>query len=224
MKDITIVINARVQSTRVPKKIIRPFADTTLLDLALQKLEKINCEHKFLAACEPEIMDIYSKYDDSIGILPRTKESVLPNKHKVDFRIAFKHYELVKTPYILSMNACFPFSSTQTIDEAIAFFITNKSKTLTSVKKTTNIFFDKNLKPINLIHPYNVSSQWNDPVFEMAHMFHIFDKDVFMSTGIFWDYSPNNPDFFEIDNRESYDIDELFQFEMGEALYKGGWR
>ena len=38
MNDVCFIIQARLNSTRVPRKMIEPFSDTTLMDLGIQKV------------------------------------------------------------------------------------------------------------------------------------------------------------------------------------------
>ena len=40
IKDICILVQARLDSQRVPGKMLRPFADTTLVDILFEKLKK----------------------------------------------------------------------------------------------------------------------------------------------------------------------------------------
>ena len=37
IEDVAILIQARLSSTRIPKKMIRPFADSTLVDILFKK-------------------------------------------------------------------------------------------------------------------------------------------------------------------------------------------
>ena len=41
-KDISLVIQARLGSQRVPKKMLRPFAETTLVDILLKKVSNLD--------------------------------------------------------------------------------------------------------------------------------------------------------------------------------------
>ena len=40
LNEILFIVQARVNSERAPKKIIRPFAGTNLFDIALKKIKK----------------------------------------------------------------------------------------------------------------------------------------------------------------------------------------
>ncbi|MFA6088654.1 MAG: hypothetical protein WC755_02205 [Candidatus Woesearchaeota archaeon] len=221
INDISMVINARVGSTRTHHKLIRPFyKNNTLLDLALLKLSKLDMENKFLAiAEEKELLDIYGKYKNSdIQILHRKKESV--ESYLADQKIIFEHYKCIKTPFIMSINPCSPFTSIKTYKNAINYFVENEYiKTLTSVKIRKNIFLNNKFEPIN-VKGNLVDTQFNDIVYEFAHLFHIFDKEYFEKTGTFWDYTCNNPGYFLVDDQlELLDIDEENEFLMISSIY-----
>ena len=97
MKTISIVINARVESSRVDRKMIRPFGGSTLLDVALSKLSKIEDINVYLAAAEDEIFSIHKKYNN-INLLKRSLESV--SKGWKPHCVTFAHYNNIKTTHI----------------------------------------------------------------------------------------------------------------------------
>ena len=220
-RNVSVVINSRVASVRLPEKLIKSFHGTTLIEIALKKLAGLKVKNKYLATRDKEILDIYEKYNKDIDLLPRTPESVAIVPGPCDFKTVYAHYGLIQTDYIMSLNACQPFWSPLTIQSAVEYFQNNVDvKTLTSARKSTNIFFDSKQIPINLVDRFNVSTKWNDPIFEMAHMFHIFDKSVYLETGNFWDYSDNNPKLFEVPRIESFDVDNQSDFDFCLNMYK----
>lgn len=216
--DIGIVMNARVNSVRLPRKMIRPFAGTTLLDIALDKLSKIRHAKKYFAANEPEILSVFSKYEDrGIKLIARSEEST--REGVVSYDVAFSHYANIPDRYILLFNGCHPFVNPSVYEDAIDHFVKNvEMKTLTSVVKTYNLFFDDCFTCINNIG-CGASSQRNRAVYEMAHVFHIFDRLHFVNTGDFWDYSQGNPAVFPVSRKCSLDIDDELDFQMCEGLY-----
>lgn len=219
MKNTSLVINARVRSTRIENKMLRPFGDTCLLNIALDKLSRIQGFPKYLAAADPEIISIYQdKYSTSIDFLKRDMSAVLPKKDISRQDLTFAHYKNIDTPFIMTINACCPFFSEARIVEALDFFLNHEIQTMTTVKKNANIFFDNN-HPINA-NGFVVASHGNRPLHEMAHVFHIFDKEFFLNKGYFWDYSVGNPFLFEVSKEESLDIDEQFDFDLCESIYK----
>ena len=64
--DICIVIQARLSSERVPYKMLKPFAGTTLLDISLEKitqLKSIDFKNQFyLSAYENELKEVATKH------------------------------------------------------------------------------------------------------------------------------------------------------------------
>lgn len=223
MRDVSIVINARLNSTRLPQKLIRPFADTTIIDLALERLDKIDSPYKFIATRDDEIIQKVSRFEDRIKVLARTEESVKPNTEKVSLTTIFNHYSLVPTKYVMIMNPCFPFARVSTIEKALEYFKKSDCKTMTAVIKSGNIFFDDNKKPINL-DGNNASTQWNRDVYEMAHLFHIIDRDYFFENEFYWKHEKSDPEFYEVEREECYDVDTPNEFTVCECLYRAGYK
>ena len=216
--NYSVVINARLESKRLPRKLVRPFAGTTLLDIALTKLSRISCTNKYFAAHEEEeeLMAIYKKYEDRIRFLPRSHKSVVQGKKHQG--VTFEHYRDMPTQYIMSLNPCAPMVAVNTLFDALSAFDNGNMRTMTSVTTEDNIFFDEN--GVLNAESYDVSTQGNRPIYRMAHLFHIFDKEFFIQNGYFWDYSHNNPSLYVVRTSESADIDYLEDFQYCEWLYE----
>ena len=75
IKNIAFLVQARLNSERIPKKMIKPFNGTTLTDLILQKLTNSSIPNSqiYLAAHESELIKIAKKYP--INIFKRSYES-----------------------------------------------------------------------------------------------------------------------------------------------------
>lgn len=62
MKSLTCVVQARISGrTRLPGKMIRPFAGTNLVQILLESLvstDNLALDKFYLSACEKEIIDI----------------------------------------------------------------------------------------------------------------------------------------------------------------------
>lgn len=222
MREIAIVINARVSSTRMPQKLIRPFAHTTLIDIALYKLSQIPVQQKYLAAGDEEIISIYNKYSDNINLLLRKPDAVAKGEHS--HTVSFAHYADIPTEYILIMNPCMPFTKISTYMNAIDHFKSNSDiQTMTSIISDHNIYFNHNNEIINLIDKNHISTRNTHPIKRMAHIVHIINKQTFLDTGHFWAYQTNDPFFFEVDKDECFDIDDESDFKICETLYASGY-
>ena len=76
LHDIAFIVQARLNSQRVPQKMIRPFAGTTLFDIILNKLIRsqiIPRYNIFASVYEPELQGIAEKKD--LNIYLRSHES-----------------------------------------------------------------------------------------------------------------------------------------------------
>lgn len=218
MRKIAAVINARLQSTRVPNKVIRPFGDTTLLDIALKKLIDINADEKYLAACEDDILKIYEPYKKDIDLLLRKPESV--KKGENPHTVSFEHYSQTKSKWIFIINLCLPFTKVDMYNEAILKFKNDTSiRSATSAIKENNIYFDSEFQPINLRDKDFISSRNTYPIYKMANAYHIINRDYFFKTGKLWDYSDNNPLFIEVNNFDCLDVDTQSEFDFCEKLW-----
>lgn len=218
-KDISIIVNARVESTRISRKLVRPFSNTTLLEIALSKLTKLSDYRCFLACADDEIISLYNEKfaKTNISLIVRSKESV--QKGFNDYRVAFGHYKELPTRFFMWMNPCSPFVDIATYNTAIKFFQDNKDiMTMTSVKSSENVFMDDKFSTIN-IEGKEIRSVKNKKVYEMSHLFHFFDKEYFLRTASFWDYEKGNPYFYEVPREQSFDVDDPIDFVVAEALY-----
>ena len=78
IQDICLVVQARLSSQRVPNKMLRPFAGTTLIDILFEKLKKssiIPKENIYLSSYEKELKEVANKH--GINVFNRSKESSL---------------------------------------------------------------------------------------------------------------------------------------------------
>jgi CMP-N-acetylneuraminic acid synthetase len=69
IKDICFILQSRINSKRLPKKIIREFAGTTLFNIAIEKLvnsELIPNENIYCSLYDEELKDIAKDYPVNI--------------------------------------------------------------------------------------------------------------------------------------------------------------
>ena len=141
MKELTCVISARLGSTRTPRKMVRPFAGSSLLEVLLRKLQRVrNLEpgRLWLSAYEDEIRAVGEKV--GVKIYRRTYESTLePNTCDVIYRYAWD----IPSEYFMVVNGCNPLVSVETIERAIDEFQRNDCRSLFTVLERRNFFFDK---------------------------------------------------------------------------------
>lgn len=219
MRDVAVVINARLASSRCPRKLVRRFGDSTLLDIALEKLSLIECNEKYLAAGDEEIINLFKKANHpNIQVLHRNKDSVAPGEHS--HRVSFRHYADVKSSFIMIMNPCMPFTQLDTYNNAIKFFQSNKDiLTMTSCKTFKDVFFNSNGEVITLTDKNHISTVTADKMHKMAHLFHIINRETFCESGILWKYEVNDPYLYEVPEHQCFDVDTEDDFIFCSRIY-----
>lgn len=225
MRDIDIVVNVRLASSRCPRKILRHFAGTNLLDITIDKLLTIRgAKNKYIAVGDEEILKhINIRQTPEISVLIRDQAAVAGGEHH--HSVSFAHYKNTNSRYILILNPCLPFVSPATFDRAIRHFQNNEHiKTLTSVIKYKDIFMNDKNDVISLPNKHHVSTTTAIPFYKMAHAFHIVDRETFLANGKFWAYEANDPEMMEVNHYECFDIDTEDDFRFCEHLYNSGWR
>jgi len=80
IEDICFVINARLGSSRLPGKMLKPFAGTSLFELAIDKIisSKFPQEQLYLSLFDKPLKDIAS--EKGINIYHRSAQSVLADR------------------------------------------------------------------------------------------------------------------------------------------------
>ena len=218
MKSVSVVINARLGSTRVKDKLVRPFAHKSLIEIALEKLDVMDFfEHRYLAVAEDKLRVIGSKYKN-IEVLNRSIDAVKPGVN--DQKITFAHYLNVPSDYIFVFNPCLPMITVDTIKKAYEYFQETDYISYTSSIPTRDWVFDHNGNALTNSDPRNLTTNKGEVFYKVAHAFHIINKENLKNTGHHWTFSVNDPHLIEIPERESIDVDEILDFEFAEFAYK----
>jgi CMP-N-acetylneuraminic acid synthetase len=95
-------------------------------------------------------------------------------------------------------------------------FELNEYDYATSVKPFHNYVFDKNTNPLTPIDYTNINTKSIDGLFEMAHCFHIFNKEKFFMNGQMLDVGHTT---YEIKGYELIDVDTPEELEYVRYLY-----
>ena len=120
INDVLFIVEARLHSSRMHQKMIKPFADTTLLDLLLSKLKSIDLipkDNLYLSAYEDEIKDIGNKHN--INIFHRSTESA----NAEDLQTVKEWHDKLPFKYVIAINPCTPLIKMETIEGFIKSFI-----------------------------------------------------------------------------------------------------
>ena len=216
MKTIAGIIHARKDSTRCPNKHLRPLGNTTLIDIALENLSKLDVDEKYLAVYDQELKD---KVIDGVKILHREYDSVAPgNAHH---SIMYRHLEDVQSDYIVNLNPCQPFLKVEELQQIITLFKYSKFESMITVDKERNFFWDKDRNPINFKPNDRLSTTTGPWVYSATHSLVFYKKQYMLDN---WELFPNtkhNPYPFVIDwsEKELLDVDTETDFKLVESYY-----
>ena len=215
MKTIAGIIHARKDSTRCPNKHLRQLGNTTLIDVALEKLSKLNVDEKYLAVCDQELKD---KVIDGVKILHRDYDSVAPgNCHH---SVYYKHLNNVESDYIVNLNPCQPFLEVDKLQQVITLFKYSKFDSMITVKKERNFFWDKHQNPINFKPNDRLSTTAGPWVYSATHSLVFYEKNYMLTE---WELFPNtqdNPFPYVVDwsEKELLDVDTETDFNIVRQL------
>ena len=216
MKTIAGIIHARKDSTRCPNKHLRTLGNTTLIDVALDKLSKLDLDEKYLAVYDQELKD---KVIDGVKILHREYESVAPGN--APHNIMYKHLENVESDYIVNLNPCQPFLKVDKLQQIITLFKYSNFDSMITAKRERNFYWDDDKNPINF-KPNDRLSTTTGPWIDVAtHSLVIYKKQYMLDN---WELFPNtkhNPYPFVIDwsEKELLDVDTETDFEIVKHYY-----
>jgi CMP-N-acetylneuraminic acid synthetase len=223
INNICFIIQARTQSTRVPNKMLRPFAGSSLLEIAINKILQssiIPKENFYLSVMDQELIDIAKKYN--VNYFVRSEESTqepatLPKILEWHNKLPFKHYILI--------NACNPLLKTETIDKFIHSFLTHDTNGQFGVFKKDTFVFNNEHEMINGFfgedkYLATLETKFVETFYEAAHSLYAgtmedIGRGIYMGTF----KEKHNPEFYLMDEIECFDIDWPWQFELAEIIY-----
>jgi CMP-N-acetylneuraminic acid synthetase len=220
INDICILVQARLGSTRVPGKMLRPFAGTTLVDILFEKLKTskvIPKENIYFSAWEDELKVVGKKH--GINIFNRSKESAFSEGKPLSG--IYDWYNKLPFKYVILVSACNPLLKIETIDSFVNTFLKSDREGAFGVFEKRTYYWDKDGKSITDWGNMSLmNTKFVEPIYEGAHCLYASRMDI-IGDGYWMDTkSPAEPELFVMEELEAYDIDYEWQFKLGEILYK----
>lgn len=210
---VTAVVAVRKGSQRVPNKNIKPFGDTTLLDLKLQTLLKVsNIDEIIVNSDCDEMIEIGKSY----GVKTKKREEYFASSEASNSEFHGHIGKTTDTDYIFLAPVCSPFISSEKHEEAIDQFMNSECDSLTSTSLVKgHLWLDG--KPINY-DLNNVPNSQDLPDIEMINYgITIVDKNVMKNKSRVIGDKPN---FIILNEYEGVDINTPFEFQTAEIIYK----
>jgi len=219
--NIAILVQARLNSQRVPKKMIRPFGNTTLFDLVLDKITNAlpdKKQHIWASVYENELVKIAENHNVNIfnrSQLSANNDNSLQTIYEWHDKLP-KHYK-----YVIIVSGCNPLLEPKTIRDFYDTFSSQIEENLFAVIEKKQYYWNKDGC---LITPWPdgqtiMNTKAVEPTYEAAHVLYASRLDLIKDNKFMGDFqTPNGIKLFKMDELESFDIDYEWQFKLGERL------
>jgi CMP-N-acetylneuraminic acid synthetase len=225
MKDIenvALVVQARTNSQRCPRKMIRPFAGTTLLDLCIEKIKtSILPESNFyLCVGDQELIELGQKHN--ANIFTRSEASINSEAEKISE--IFEWHDKLPFKYAIMVNACCTLLETETINRFIQAYIESDKDGMFGVIEKKNYFWRADGEFLTPQKELN-NTKTAEPIYEAAHCLYAgsmedIGNDIWMG-----DFTKKGEvELFVVPEEETFDIDYEWQFNVAETLYRQKFR
>lgn len=220
IEDVCLLVQARLGSQRVPGKMIRPFAGTTLVDILFEKLSKSTVIPKsniYFSAYENELKEIALNH--GINIFHRSEKSAKSEGQPLTE--IYEWWNKLPFKYVVLVSACNPLLKIETIDDFVTKFIESDKEGAFAVFEKKTYYWDSNRLPItDWQGSTTMNTKFVEPLYEAAHCLYASRLDI-IGEGQWMDKNyPPQPELFVMKELESFDIDYEWQFEVAEILYK----
>lgn len=214
-KKVVAVVPVRKGSQRVISKNTRPFAETSLLELKLKVLDKVNGINKIIVNtdCDKSI-----QIAESFGAGVHIREPYYAGSD-VSNDAHWRHIaEVTDTDVLLLAQTTSPMIKVSTYEKAINQFVESDGvfDSINSVSLEKK-FLWLDGKPLNYQIDKTPKSQDLPDIVSLNFAITIIKKKLMSKKGNVVGY---NPKFLMLNKIESVDIDDELDFEFAEFLYK----
>lgn len=222
INDIAFIVQARLNSERLPKKMIRPFADSNLVEICIDKIKNskiIPLNNFYLSVYEKDLIEIAEK--NNINVYKRSLESITDKG--ITVQKIYEWYKKLNYKYYIMISACFPLLTIETIDNFIKSFIKSENNGMFAVIERKTYYWDKNGKMLNdWPEGRLLDTKVVDPIYEAGHCLYAGTMEQIgrgLHMGTF--SKKSDPELFIIKNeKEAFDIDWPWQFDINEIIYR----
>ena len=215
---ISAIVPMRANSERVNDKNVRLFNGAPLYYYIMNTL--IDCKIFEYVIVDTNVEEIKIEAPHKF---PQIKIIDRPEKltaGEISMNDVLHHsLQKVDSEFILQTHSTNPLLGKNTILDAIEIFYSNypKHESLFSVTSLQMRFWDRGPRPINHNPSELLRTQDLKPMYFENSSIYIFNRNKFLKIK---NRIGNNPKMFEMSKIESFDIDDMDDFKLAEALYK----
>ena len=142
INDIAFIVQARMNSQRVPGKMMKPFAGTNLFGLVLDKLlssEIIPSDQIYASVYEDELFE-EANTKRNIRTFKRSYDSA---NNDNDIKKIYEWHDKLPYKYCILISGCNPLLSVSTIDAFVRQFVEQEEENLFAVFEKKTYYWNK---------------------------------------------------------------------------------
>jgi len=221
INDICVIVQARLGSQRIPGKMLKEFAGTTLMDISLEKIMRSKVIPKgnfFASVYEEELVNVSEKHNTNIFY--RSEKSA--NSEGTPLTEMYEWWNALPFEYCVLINACAPFLTIETIDKFVEAYVKTDSDGMFGVMEKKNYFWNTDGKLITNWPEGQacMNTKFVETTYEGAHCLYAGRMDRIGDGVWMGDFQkPGDIELYPMDEFESLDIDYQWQFDMCESIY-----
>lgn len=216
--QVGVIVQARLSSQRCPQKMIKPFCDTTLMDICLSKLvaSKIDNKNIWVSVYEPELITVCKKYP--INIFHRSHKSAM--SEGTPMTEIYEWWNKIPLQYIVLVNACAPFLSIKTIENFYDDYCSIPDNGLFGVIEKKNYYWNFQDKLLTPVDEAVMNTKTAQPIKEAAHCLYASKLSSIGNNIWMGDFSKyQDIKLYTLPEEECFDIDYEWQFNLAQKLY-----
>ena len=218
--DILVIIQARLNSQRVPQKMIKPLGNSNLFEIAIDKVLQSTIIPKsnfYVSVYEDELVSIAQQ--KGINIYKRSYESA---NNDNSLQKIYEWHDKLPFKYVIKINGCSPLLKTETIDRFVKTFLEQEEENLFGVIESKDYYWNKEGA---LITPWPqdqtiMNTKAVETTYKAAHVLYASRMDTIKNNMFMGDFQKEGDiKLYPMDELECFDIDYEWQFELGKKLY-----
>ena len=211
---VIAMVPVRAGSTRVPNKNIRPFGDTSLLQLKLKLLKEVDGIKQIIVSTDCQISaEIACKQ----GAKVKWRNKYYAGSDITNDQHWLHIAETTPGDIVFFAQVCNPLLKVSSMQKGLNSFLSSDTHDSLNSVSAEKKFLWQNGKPMNYDVSVTPKSQDLPDIVSLNFGITIIKKQIMMERKNVVGY---NPSFFELDKVESIDIDDLIDFKIAELMYK----
>jgi len=220
ISDIAVIVQARLNSERVSKKMTRSFCGSNLFEIGLQKLLKstiIPSNNIFASVYEQELIDIAN--NNGVQVYKRSCDSA---NNDDSLQKIYEWHDKLPYKHVIKVNLCSPLLKIETIDSFVKTFLNQEEDNLFGVIEQKDYFWNNKGK---LITPWPegqtiMNTKAVTETYKAAHVLYASRLDLISKNMFMGDFQKEGGiKLYPMEELECFDIDYEWQFKTAELLY-----